>query len=54
MTDVNIIIIIVAFVAAIAAIYVLYSIMLFQGVTGKKGDELQLSTKNILEQVEVL
>lgn len=54
MTDVNIIIIIVAFVAAIAAIYVLYSIILFQGVSGKKGDELQLSTKNILEQVEVL
>ncbi len=54
MTDTNIIIIIVAFVAAIAAIYILYSIILFQGSTGKKGDELQLSTKNILEQVEVL
>lgn len=54
MTDVNIIIIIVAFIAAIAAIYILYSIILFQGNSGKKGDELQLSTKNILEQVEVL
>ena len=54
MTDTNIIIIIVAFIAAIAAIYILYSIILFQGSSGKKGDELQLSTKNILEQVEVL
>lgn len=53
MTDTNIIIIIVAFVVAIAAIYILYSIILFQGGT-KKGEELQLSTKNILDQVEVL
>lgn len=53
MTDSNIIIIITAFVIAIAAIYVLYSIILFQG-SSKKGDELQLSTKNILDQVEVL
>ena len=54
MTDSNIIIIITAFVIAIAAIYILYSIILFQGVSSKKGDELQLSTKNILDQVEVL
>ena len=54
MTDTNIIIIIVAFIVAIAAIYILYSIILFQGTSTKKGDELQLSTKNILEQVEVL
>lgn len=53
MTDTNLIIIIIAFVIAIAAIYILYSIILFQGNNGK-GDELQLSTKNILEQVEVL
>lgn len=53
MTDINVLIIIVAFVVAIAAIYILYSIILFQG-SGKRGDELQLSTKNILEQVEVL
>lgn len=53
MADSNIIIIIVAFVVAIAAIYILYSIILFQG-SGKRGDELQLSTKNILEQVDVL
>ena len=53
MTDTNLIIIVVAFVVAIIAIYILYSIILFQGSSGK-GDELQLSTKNILEQVEVL
>lgn len=53
MTDTNLIIIVVAFVVAIAAIYILYSIILFQG-SSSKGDELQLSTKNILDQVEVL
>lgn len=52
MQDINILIIVISFVVAIIAIYVLYSIILFQG--GSKGDELQLSTKNILEQVEVL
>ena len=54
MTDSNLIIIIVAFVVAVIAIYILYSIILYQGGSGSKGDELQLSTKNILEQVEVL
>ena len=54
MTDSNVIIIIVAFVVAVMAIYVLYSIILYQGSSGNIGDELQLSTKNILEQVEVL
>ncbi len=54
MTDVNIIIIVVAFIVAIAAIYILYSIILFQGGSEKNGEDLQLSTKNILEQVEVL
>jgi len=48
----NIIIIIVAFAIAAAAIYILYSIILFQGVS--KGNELQLSTKNILDQVDIL
>ena len=48
----NIVFIIVALVVAGAAIYALYSIILFQGIS--KGDELQLSTKNILEQVEIL
>ena len=54
MTDTNIIIIVVAFIVAVSAIYILYSIILFQGNGSSKGDELQLSTKNILEQVEVL
>ena len=48
----NIVLIVVAFVVAGAAIYALYSIILFQGVS--KGDDLQLSTKNILEQVSIL
>ncbi len=52
MTDTNLIIIIIAFLVAIAAIYILYSIILYQG--SGKGEELQLSTKNILEQVQVL
>lgn len=54
MADINIIIIVVAFVVAVAAIYILYSIILYQGPSGKNGDDLQLSTKNILDQVEVL
>ena len=54
MTDTNIIIIVVAFVVAIIAIYILYSIILYQGSGTSRGDELQISTKNILEQVEVL
>ena len=54
MTDSNLIIIIVAFVVAIIAIYILYSIILFQGSSSGRGDELQLSMKNILAQVEDL
>lgn len=54
MTDTNVIIIVVAFIVATAAIYILYSIILFQGGSSQKGDELQLSTKNILDQVHVL
>lgn len=49
----NIVLIVVAFSVAVAAIYALYSIILYQG-NGKKGEELQLSTKNILEQVDIL
>ncbi len=48
----NIIIIIVALLLAGGAIYILYSIILFQG--SSKGEDLQLSTKNILDQVQVL
>ena len=54
MTDINIVIIVVAFVVAVIAIYILYSIILYQGSSTGKGDELQISTKNILDQVEVL
>lgn len=49
----NVLIIVLAFAIAVIAIYILYSIILFQGTSGK-GDELQLSTKNILDQVDVL
>lgn len=54
MSDINIIFISVAFILALGAIYVLYAIMMYQGNKGGKGSELQLSTKNILDQVEVL
>ena len=49
----SIVLIIVAFLIAAAAIYALYSIILFQGVSSK-GEDLQLTTKKVLEQVEVL
>lgn len=49
----SIVIMIIAFLVAIAAIYALYSIILFPGMSAK-GEELQLSTKNILEQVQIL
>ena len=48
----NVILIIVAVAVAISAIYALYSIILFQGTA--KGEDLQLTTKNILEQVDIL
>lgn len=54
MTDINVILISAAFILAIAAIYILYAIMMFQGNKTSKGNELQLSTKNILDQVQVL
>lgn len=44
---------IIALVVAAIAIYALYAIILYQG-NGKNGDDLQLSTKNILEQVKIL
>ena len=53
MPNVNILMISAAFVLAFAAIYVLYAIIMFQGRVNK-GNELQLSTKNILDQVKVL
>ena len=54
MDNFNIIIIAAAFVLAMGAIYVLYAIIMYQGGKNGKGNELQLSTKNILEQVEIL
>ena len=53
MDNSNLIIVILAFIVASVAIYALYSIILFQG-GGNKGDELQLTTKKALEQIEVL
>ena len=53
MDSANLVIIIVAFFIAVLAIYILYSIILFQG-NSSKGDDLQLSTKNVLDQVQVL
>ena len=54
MIDLNIIVIAAAFVLAMFAIYILYAIIMYQGGKGNRGNELQLSTKNILDQVEVL
>ena len=54
MTDLNIISISAAFILALVAIYVLYAIIMCQGLIDGKSRELQLSTKNILEQVQVL
>lgn len=50
----NITIILVAFAVAGAAIYVLYSLLLHTGSSKDPHSELQLSTKDILDQVEVL
>ena len=50
---VNIAIIVIAFVLGGAAIYTLYSLLLFNGGKDPHVD-LQLSTKDILEQVEIL
>ena len=53
MSSWHIFIIFISFTVTAAAMYFLYSIVLFKGIS-KKGDELQLSTKHILEQVQVL
>ncbi len=53
MDNTNLVIIVVAFIVAVAAIYILYAIILYQG-SNSKGDDLQLTTKNVLDQVEVL
>jgi len=50
---VNITVILVAFVLAGAAIYVLYSLLLHSG-SKDPHDDLQLTTRNIIEQVDVL
>lgn len=52
MEQINILIFIAAFLLALIAIYVLYALLMFQG--SKKNAELQLTTKNILEQVQIL
>ena len=54
MESINVILISVAFILALFAIYILYAILMYQGNKGSKGNELQLSTKNILDQVEIL
>ena len=54
MDNTNLIIIILAFVVSVVAIYILYSIILYQGNSSKGGENLQLTTKKVLEQVEVL
>ena len=51
MADFNVILILAALVLAVFAIYILYAIIMFQGIKNSKGNELQLSTKNILEHV---
>lgn len=53
MLESNLILIIIEISVAAIAIYILYSILLFKGIS-KSGEDLQLSTKKILEQVEIL
>lgn len=54
MENINIILISAAFILALVAIYILYAIMMYQGGKNSTGNELQLSTKNILDQVRTL
>lgn len=54
MANINLIIIIAAFLLAVAACYALYAIMMFKGDKLPKERELQLTTKNILDHVQVL
>ena len=51
---INISIIVIAFVLAGAAIYILYSLLLFSGNPKDPHANLQLTTKNIIDQIEVL
>ena len=53
MANFNILLIAAAFVLALVAVYILYAIIIHQG-NKNKNNELQLSTKNILDQVQVL
>lgn len=50
--NVNLMLIIAAFVLAVGAIYLLYTIIMYKG--NKNEADLQLTTKNALEQVEIL
>ena len=50
--NVNLMLIIAAFVLAVGAIYLLYAIIMYKG--NKNEADLQLTTKNALEQVEIL
>ena len=54
MANVNVILISAEIIIALAAIYILYAIIMYQGNKNQKGNELQLTTKNILDQIEVL
>jgi len=54
MADFNIILIAAALILAVVAIYILYAIIMYQGNKNFRDNELQLSTKNVLDQVEVL
>ena len=54
MSELNILIIAVALIIALVAIYLLYAIIMYQGNKNSTGGDLQLSTKNILDQVQVL
>ena len=50
----NVIIIFAACILAVIIIFLLYIIVMFQGIKNSKGNDLQITTKNILEQVEIL
>ena len=50
----NVVLLSSALIIAAIFIFVLYAIIMYQGGKNGKGNELQLSTKNILEQVKVL
>ena len=54
MANINVLLISAAFILAMIAVYILYAIIMYQGTKNAKGNDLQLSTKNILDQVEVL